>query len=307
MKKIINRITFVLAAVTLLISCEADYVMFDSSKNFVAFPAKATSIPEQGGQVGIEVYVVALDGAPAVNVTFDFDVTGLAAPAVEGVDFTLVNSSKTLDFPDGSGYATILIKPIDNDEFSGNKMVNIVLTGNSQDYVFGANSKNAVTLVDDEHPLKAWIGSYAVEALSYGNPGGWDEAWDVEISAVDGELEKLQVLINTGSGGGEPFLAAFDSEAMTITIDPGTEVGDVYGYGPTAMYVGDYETLDTEAAIVGTIEEDGTILIDNLTMILTDYGFDGGLWDAFNTTWTKTGKKSAVASQDLSSKAARFK
>ncbi len=65
MKKILYRITFVLAAVTLLISCEADYVMFDSSKNFVAFPAKATSVPEQGGQVAIEVYVVALDGSPA--------------------------------------------------------------------------------------------------------------------------------------------------------------------------------------------------------------------------------------------------
>jgi hypothetical protein len=307
MKKIINRITFVLAAVALLVSCEADYIMFDSSKNFVAFPAKTTSIPEQGGQVAISVYVVALEGSPSVSVTFDFDATGIADPAVEGVDFTLVNPSKTLDFQDGTGYATITIQPIDNDEFTGNKMVNIMLTGNSQDYQFGANSTNAVTLIDDEHPLKAWIGSYSVEALSYGNPGGWDESWAVEISAVEGELEKLQVLINTGNGGGEPFLAAFDSEAMTISIDPGTVVGDVYGYGPTAVYVGDYATLDTEATIVGSIEEDGTIKIDHLTMILTDYGFVGGLWDAFNTTWTKTGKKSAAAGMDFSSKAARFK
>ncbi len=307
MKNILYRITFVLAAVTLLISCEADYVLFDSSKNFVAFPAKSTAVLEQGGEVDIEVYVVALDGAPAVNVTFDFDVTGIDAPAVEGVDFTLVNSSKTLDFPDGAGYATITIQPIDNDEFSGNKMVNIMLTGNSQDYQFGANVSNAVTIVDDEHPLKAWIGTYAVEALSYGNPGGWDEAWSVDVSTVPGELEKLQILIDAGSGGGEPFLAAFDTEAMTITIDPGTEAGDLYGYGSTTMYVGDYASLDTEAPIVGSISEDGTIMIDELTMILTDYGFEGGLWDAFNTTWTKTGKKSAPAAKDYSSKAARFK
>lgn len=307
MKKILNRITFVLAAVTLLVSCEADYVMFDSSKNFVAFPAKSTPVLEQGGQVPIPVYVVALDGAPACDVTFDFSVDGIAAPAVEGEDFTLVNPGKTLSFPGGTGYDTIWIQPIDNDEFTGNKMVNIVLLSNSQNYQFGANSSNAVTIVDNEHPLKNWIGTYSVEALSYGNPGGWDEAWVVQISAVDGELEKLEVLIDAGSGGGEGFLAAFDTEAMTISIDPGTEAGDLYGYGSTTMYVGDYASLDAEATIVGSIASDGTIKIDELTMILTDYGLVGGLWDAFNTTWTKTGKKSAPATKDYSSKAARFK
>jgi len=306
MKKIINRITFVLVAVTLLISCEADYIMFDSSKNFVAFPDNSTAILERAGQVPIPVYVVAVDGANAVDVTFDFDIEGLTSPAREGEDYTLVNSSKTLSFPEGAGYDTIWIQPIDNDEFTGNKNMNVVLMDNSASYPFGANRINAVTLVDDEHPLKNWIGTYAVEALSYGNPGGWDEAWAVEISAVSGELEKLQILIDAGSGGGVGFLAAFDTEAYTISIDPGTDAGDLYGYGPTAMYVGDYATLDTEATIVGSIADDGTIKIDELTMILTDYGFVDGLWDAFNTTWTKTGKKSARASEDYTSKAARF-
>jgi hypothetical protein len=307
MKKILYRITFVLAAVTLLISCEADYVMFDSSKNFVAFLTKSTPILEQGGQVPIPVYVVALNGSPAVDVTFDFSSEGLDDPAVEGEDFTLVNTSKSLSFPGGTGYDTVWIQPIDNDEFTGNKMINVVLQSNSQNYQFGANVSNAVTIVDNEHPLKNWIGNYAVEALSYGNPGGWDEAWVVQISAAAGELEKLQILIDAGSGGGEPFFAAFDTEAMTISIDPGTVVGDIYDYGPTAMYVGDYVSIDTEATVVGTIEEDGTIKIDDLTMILTDYGFVDGLWDAFNTTWTKTGKKSALGSKDYSSKTARFK
>lgn len=307
MKKIIYRITFVLAAVALLISCEADYIMFDSSKNFVAFPDKSSSVFEPGDKVGIPVYVVAENGSPAMDVTFELSVEGISSPAVEGEDYNLLNDSKLLTFPDGTGYDTIWIEPIDNDIFTGNKMVNIILTENSQNYQFGANTLNAVTIIDDEHPLKAWIGSYAVEALSYGNPGGWDEAWAVQISAVDGELEKLQILIDAGSGGGEGFLAAFDTEEMTITIDPGTEVGDLYGYGPTAMYVGDYASLDTEAPVVGSISEDGTIKIDELTMILTDYGFEGGLWDAFNTTWTKSGKKSAPATMDYASKAARFK
>lgn len=304
MKKILNRITFVLAAVTLLVSCEADYVMFDSSKNFVAFPAKSTPVLEQGGQVPIPVYVVALDGAPACDVTFDFSVDGIAAPAVEGEDFTLVNSSKSLSFPGGAGYDTIWIQPIDNDEFTGNKMINVVLQSNSQNYQFGANISNAVTIVDDEHPLKNWIGTYSVEALSYGSPGAWDEAWIVQISAVDGELDKLEILIDAGNGGGVGFLAAFDTEAMTITIDPGTDAGDLYGYGSSLMYVGDFASIDRESSIVGSIESDGTIKIDEVAMWLPDITY---YWDAFNTTWTKTGKKSAPAPKDYSSKAARLK
>ena len=251
MKKIINRITFVLAAVMLLVSCEADYIMFDSSKTFVAFPSKTTTVLEQGGLVAIPVYVVALKGSPAITVDFEFDVTDLPNAAVEGVDYTLVNDSKTLSFSNGWGYDTIWIEPIDNDIFEGNKAFNIVLTSNSQNYDFGATSSNAVALVDDEHPLKAWIGTYSVEALSYGKPGTWDETWSVTTSSTEGDLESLTIVINTGSGGGEAFLAGIDTEEMTITIAAGTDAGNVYGYGPTGMYVGDYATIDTEAAVVG--------------------------------------------------------
>jgi len=307
MKKIINRITFVLAAVTLLVSCEADYVMFDSSKNFVAFPSKATSISEAGGQVAIPVYVVALKGSPSVTVDFDFDATDLANPAVEGEDFTLLNASKTLTFSEGWGYDTIWIEPIDNDQFEGNKTISVVLQSNSQNYQFGANQSNTVTIIDDEHPLKAWIGSYTVTAASYGNPGAWDENWTVTTSTVEGDLESLSLVINTGSGGGVPFLAGINTDDMTITIAAGTEAGNLYGYGPTGIYFGDWVSIDTEAPVVGTIEENGTIKIDHWAMILTDYGFSDGYWDAFNTTWTKTGKKAIPAGKVPDSKSDRLK
>lgn len=305
MKNIINRITFVLAAVTLLISCEADYIMFDSSKNFVAFPEKSTAIPEHLGTVGIPVYVVALEGSPAVEVNFDFNVEGISAPAVEGEDFTLLNTNKFLSFPGGAGYDTIWIQPIDNDVFTGNKMLNLVLLDNSQNYQFGANTLNSVTILDNEHPLKNWIGAYTVEALSYGNPGTWDEEWDVSIVAVDGELSKLQITINSSpyGGPGNPFLAEFDTEAMTISIAPGTDAGNIYGYASTYIYMGDYSYVDKEVSVVGTIEEDGTIKIDELSMSLPD----DSVWDAFNSTWTKTGKKSARVTPISNSKADRFK
>jgi hypothetical protein len=304
MKKIINRITFVLAAVTLLVSCEADYIMFDSSKNFVAFPADKMNFLEPGGLVAIPVYVVALKGSPAITVDFDFDVTDIPNAAVEGVDYTLVNDSKTLSFPEGWGYDTIWIDPVDNDIFEGNKLFNIVLTSNSQNYQFGANKAMAVTVIDDEHPLKAWIGSYDVVALSYGSPGAWDEAWSVTTESVEGDLGSLSITVSTGSGGGQPFLATIDTDEMTITIAPGTDIGSVYGYGPTLWYVGDYSYIDTESSIVGTIDNDGTIMIDELAVWLPDYSY---YWDAFNTTWTKTGKKAVSHGDGFASKTARLK
>ncbi|HEN21300.1 MAG TPA: hypothetical protein ENN86_04745, partial [Desulfobacteraceae bacterium] len=123
MKTRINKILFILAAVVLFASCETEYIMFDSSKNFVAFTAKSVNIPEPATKaVGIPVLVTALPGSPALTVTFEFDYEGLDEKAAEeGSEFTLVNDSKTLSYPQGWGYDTIWIKPIDNDIFTGNK------------------------------------------------------------------------------------------------------------------------------------------------------------------------------------------
>jgi hypothetical protein len=290
MKRIILKYFAILSAVLLVSSCTWDPPMFDSADSFIAFPVSSSTVGEAGGVVGIPVIVTADLSAPSVSVTFEFDE---ASDAIEGEHFNLVNSSNTLDITEGWGYDTIWIEPINNDIFTGNLALIINLTSNTQSYPFGVNSSHSVTIVDDEHPLGQWIGTYSVTALSYGNPGTWDEAWTVETSAVPGDVESLSMVIDAGYGvSGSAFLVKLDTDAMTITIGPGTDAGNIYDYGPTLMYVGDYSFLDTESEIVGTIVADGTILIDQIAMYLTDYSY---YWDAFNTTWTKTGKKAASA------------
>jgi hypothetical protein len=283
--------------------------MFDSSKNFVAFSAKTTSIKEQGGKVGIPVIVTALPNSPAVTVTFDFDIEGIGEQAaVEGTDYALVNDSKTLSFPNGWGYDTIWIQPIDNEIFTGNKMFNVKLISNSVNYQFGASNINGVTLIDDEHPLKNWLGTYTVDAQSYGNPENWDEVWTVSTEPDPKDVTILLVtILSTPYGGpGEKFPAAFDTEAMTITIAPSQFVGSIYGYADGMNMVhSDYNNFtDPDAPIVGTIEADGTIKIDELGMMHSTAGW---VWDAFNTTWAKTGKKAMQPSKINSEKSARFK
>ena len=271
--------------------------MWDSSKTYIAFTTPATVVPEEGDKVGIVVMVTALDAAPAVSVSFEFDTVGIdpAKAAFEGEQYTMVNDSKTLSFPNGWGYDTIWIMPIDNDIFTGDKLFNITLTSNTEDYAFGAAVTNVVTIKDNEHPLGAWIGTYAVQALSYGRPGEWDEAWSVTTTSVEGDITKLSIL-GIGTAGTTAIIATIDKEEMTITIDPGQDSDAYanYGYTESYVYFGNTDlSLDKTVPLVGTISEDGTISIDNFGIQVEYFGTDYGTWDVFNTTWTKSAKKAA--------------
>jgi hypothetical protein len=302
MKKRIRNIIYMLAAVLLAASCEWDPIMFDESKSHVAFTDYTTSIPEEGNAMGIVVKVSALSDSPSLTVEYEFDTVGIdpEKAAFEGAQFNLLNESKTLTFTEGWGYDTIFIEPIDNEIFTGNKIFNISLTGNSADYPFGEASVHAVTLADNEHPLGKWIGTYAVEALSYGDPGAWDEAWVVTTTPIEGEIDKLSIL-GIGSAGTTAIIATVDKENMTITIKPGQDA-DAYadlGYTEGYVYYGTPElSLDINRPLEGTISEDGTITIDNFG-IEVKYAPDPSyntVWDVFNTTWNKTAKKSVSSS-----------
>jgi len=259
--------------------------------------------------------------APAeaiVSAGFDIVVTfaeGVVASGVEDGDITLT-------YDDG---LDVLTKGVLASEVSaaGNELtitqshlaapgVEVTLNIPSEILLVGYDNPNAEVTASWTilHPLQTWIGSYDVAAASYANPGAWDEVWAVTIAPVSGDVNSLAITIDAGGGGGVPFLASFDDGAMTISIAPGTAAGDLYAYGPTSMYVGDLATLDEFATIVGTIAADGTIAIDNLTMVIDAWigpGLIDGAWDAFNTTWIPATKKKAVSrGSAFASKAARF-
>ncbi len=285
MKKYIYKSIMFVLALGVFAACESDPVMFDSSKSFVAFEDKTADVQESPDEavVQIPVTVGAVPGSPSVTV--DFEVSEDDS-AIEGEDFEILNDSRSLTFDEGFGTEYILVKAIDNDEFTGDKNFSIQLTGNSENYPLGSVSSVAVTVVDDEHPLAQWIGTYSVEALSYGNPGPWDEAWgNVQTKPNPDDVNAL--LISGIGGGPKAIVATFDVEEMTITIQPGANVGDAYGYGDVLMYHGNNELVVDEAEpMVGEISEDGSIHIDFIGMVLTGAN-EGYVWDVFDTYWTK--------------------
>jgi hypothetical protein len=298
MKKNILKYLSVLAAVLLVSSCEWDPPTFDSADSFIAYANSSSSVAEEGGMVGIPVLVTAPLDAASVSVDFAFNTD--ASTAVEGTNFTLVNESKTLSISAGWGYDTIWIQPIDNDIFTGNLILVIDLTSNSKEYPFGVVSTHTLTIIDNEHPLGAWIGAYSVDCQDYFSVFG-PETWNV---TTEPDPDDVNNLVITGIGNGfapfTPITGVVDLDALTITLTAGSEIGTHADYsGPLAIFKMRGEWDLVEEPIVGQLSEDGGIVIDSI-----GYRFVGGLnegldWGGFKTTWTPAKKKSAFVYPEL--------
>lgn len=291
MKRIILKNIAIILAVFMVSSCEWDAPMFDSADSFIAYASSTSSVAETGGMIGIPVLVTANLSAPAVSITFEFDA---ASTAVEGEHFALVNPSKTLDVSDGWGYDTIWIQPIDNDVFTGNLVAMINLVSNTGGYPFGVVSTHNLTIIDNEHPLGDWIGSYEVAAVDYWSYFG-PETWNVSTGPDPDDVNNL-IITGIGSGFSEftSITGVIDLEAMTITLSSGSEIGTHNDYGgPLAIYLADDAGSLYEDPIIGTINEDGTMFIDLIGIQFVGGNNAGLNWGGYATTWTPVAKKSA--------------
>jgi hypothetical protein len=281
------KFLYLVMMVIIFASCKNDPIMFDASKTFVAFISPSASIYENANSIDIPVMVAGVAGSPSVTVDYEIVTDGIANPAVEGTDFTIV-SKGALSFTEGTGYAFITVHPIDNSILTGNKSFRIALTTNSKNYPTGAENVVTVVLKDDEHPLAKWIGTYLVNAESYYAPGQYDETWEVTTEADPNDINNL-LIYGVGAPGSDTIKAKFNLEDMSITLNPGQSIGDVYNVGNIVVYKGTDAGDDVivNEPVVGVIEEDGTIKIDLWGELITDGQYAGSLWDVFNTTWTK--------------------
>ena len=282
-----------------VMSCEERDLTFDQSNAFVAFTDPSGGLAENSPEpITIELYY-ASTSVSSVSVSVGFDATGIDNPAVEGVDFNVL-SSKSVSF-DSELVQVIEIEAIDNDVQDKDKSVYVTLTGDGGTPIGmggGANGTYMLTILDNEHPLSNWIGTYDVFADSYGDvhngepEGAWDEQWIVTSVPVEGDATKLEMV---GIGYGDlPVIVSVDIQTMTITFPAGADAGGSgYGFDNTFIWWGDYLNV-AEADVVGTIHEDGSITADFMTMIVPEEGILY-IWDSFNTVWTPVAKKTAPA------------
>jgi hypothetical protein len=287
-------ILFVLITTLFFVGCDdEDVITFSNADAFVKFETTKASGNEAGGILKVVVQVSDVNRSGDITVDFDFNTTDISNKAVVGEDFEVMNSSQTLTFTKGQYQDTIFIKTIDNDLYEKDKAFNIVLTSNSANYKLGLAASTigttiACTIVDDEHPLAKWIGTYSVLADSYGDvangkaDGAWDEAWIVITSSDPDDVNNL---ILTGIAGSTiAITGVVDLTDNSITLKSGDSIGDVYGEGDMSISKGDTSGGSVDADIVGTINSDGSINID---LFAIDLATGAWTWDSFNTVWTK--------------------
>ena len=290
MKLYIYKLSLILVALVFITGCQKEYpLMFDTSTKVVGFSTPTLTIKENAPSGAAKLYLGGVLDAPATDVTIEVSVEGISKPAIEGTDFTI--SSKTITL--GVGETDVTISPIDNDVFQGNKQFKLLIKSNSKSYPLSTNNSFLVTITDDEHPLKTWIGTYKVAAVSYWSPGEYDEEWTVTTSPDPTDITKLVI---TGIGTSDPsttgWIGVVNKTEMTITFSPGQQLDHAYlgsngTLGPVLMYLGTPDiTTIKESDIVGTISDNGDIHIDNVGIELTGTN-EGYVWDSFNTTWTK--------------------
>ncbi len=293
MKKIISNLLILAAAMVMVTSCDDKYPIIFDDENIIVGMNQTTLSVKENATGSFTVYLGGAEGTAATDVTLAISVDGIAKPAIEGTDFTL--STKSVNVP--VGVAAVTVTPINNEVYAGNKQFRVSIASNSKNYPMAAQQTILVTIVDDEHPLKPWIGTYDVEAVSYSAPGTYDEAWVVTTTAGDTPttLKASGIAFGTGS-----VVIEFNTEDMTVEIESGQELFDVYpDDGPYAgsIYFGTDDLIDdaggyTTTSILtaaegikmtGTFTNEGVITIEKVAIILSDYVY---CWDVFDTTWT---------------------
>jgi hypothetical protein len=274
-------------------------ILLKDSDKFIAFEKTTGEVKENGDKVGILVYIAGVSGTGA-TVNFDFDIEGIGNPAVEGVDFTLLNTTKTLTFDTYFGYDTIWIDPIDNEEYDKDKRLNIILSNPTNDFKLGANYIANVVISDNEHPLSLVIGNYTINYVSgYDGSAG---SMDIETKPNPDDETQIYFLLDTwiahaGYGGtytdDDWVVCNIDLGAGTIKISSGQAYPDGT-YGPIAIKGYDENGVFEDGELIeGTIDADGTITIpDGMYIPFTsgvNFGYSFDDWSS--SVWTKTGAK----------------
>ena len=193
-------------------SCSNDLPEFNDADAFVALRATTASFVENGEGTDIDVLLTSLNGLEG---SVDFEIVpDEAAPATEGVDFTIENPSKTLTFTKDAPTQSIKIKAIDNDVYTGDKRFTINLV-NAKGVNLGANKSITITVEDDEHPLAFMLGTYAAKGSSLFNG---DIEWTVKIAKDDTDAAKVWISNMVPGGSNTPIYGTVNDAKDEIRI-----------------------------------------------------------------------------------------
>lgn len=276
-------------------TAEVDEILFQDKNASVSFSVTDYQVDEDVEADQIFDVIYHTTSPEAVTVNFDFVSEGIANPAIEGVDFELLNSSKSLTFGSTSYKNAIRIRVIGNDTVDANRQIKLKLTSSSTDLPLGLadglKSEILITIlnndieVDESHPLVQLFGFYTeddYDMTQEGNP--LDPNSGNSVTILPDPSDETQVLIMNLWGINEgleeadhvAIIASVDLETMTMNILPGQVLfnHDTYGACKAVRYDSNTGNFDPSGAILCQIGEDGNISTE-IWAPLVDAGYFG--------------------------------
>ncbi|TRX63323.1 hypothetical protein [Carboxylicivirga sp. M1479] len=252
MKQIIySSIAFMLLLMAGACSEEESH-LFDDKDTFFAFNIDKDKILESETEpLMVPVYVAS--SSPSGQVNFVVDIEGINNPAIEGVDFEIVNTTQSLNFTDElTEYISIL--PLDNDVMDGSKTFRLKLISEGASYnvgmTDGAGTVAEITIGDDEHPLIDFFGTFdlyetTIEPLVY--------EYTVELS---GHEDADKAVLTGLWADGQDLVLQFNYDEGTVKIMRDQQLFNVYiGASPYNLAVLGWEWADQSAGIVNLYPE----------------------------------------------------
>lgn len=243
------------AAMMSFTSCVSnDYPTFDDADAFVAMTSTTAYISETGGELEIPVMLTSLSG---IEATVDFTLTPAEENgAIEGVHYSLLNSSKSLTFTKDEPVQYIRFNIIDNDTFGGDVKFTISLS-KPEGLNLGASKDCVVTIEDDEHPLAFMLGTFTATGESYFN--GVQE-WTVQFTKDDADLSRVWItnFVVGGSSAANPIYGTVNDEKTEIKIPVKQTLATSSSYPHILLeaYYGEDGEEDVDDYIVGVITTD---------------------------------------------------
>lgn len=192
--KYLSLIGGLLLAIT---SCDDnDPQSFNAADAFVSFPVPAASIDENATEIiKIPIVLAGVPGGETVTVNIGVATDGEVLPAIEGSDFIIKN--KTITFEGGYGTQNIEIEAIDNSVFTGKKTFRLIIASTTPTVKSSTQNSVRVSIVDNEHPWAAIIGTYNITGAS--GFDGTPVSVPAAITASDDDVNVLNLNFNYGT------------------------------------------------------------------------------------------------------------
>lgn len=213
----------ILAVGTLFViaSCDDNIPQsFNAEDSNASFSKTTASVNENATEpLEIPLVLASIPGSGKVTVTLAVSTEGDTNPAIEGEDFTIDN--KEITFEEGYGTQNIVIRPIDNNVFTGKKTFTLTIASSTPELKESVQNSVKISITDDEHPLSYLFGTYAMEGILISQGQASPNGYDVTIAAHDaGALNEIEVdfgypevvLASVGEEDGETVITFYKNQ-----------------------------------------------------------------------------------------------